>query len=319
MSVAHVIESGGADRRPEVDFLCVGGMRCGSTSLWSILRTHPSVFLPDTKELHFFDREAAHTEADIDAYRGHFVAARPDQVRGEFTPSYLTRDGVAERIAAHLPSARILAVLRDPVARAWSHYWFRVRQGREGMSFDAAVDAEDARAREPEGWRFAYLAWGCYAAHLRRFTGLFGPDRVLVVFLEDLAADAAQEVGRIGRFLEIDAKGIGATPTLRRMNEMVVPRIRPLYTICKRTEVRLRGRTGLAHAVRRCAVRLAEANQRTGAHEMSARTERRLRDRLAGPDAELRALLGRSLPWDPPADAAGPESRGAAAPEEVKR
>lgn len=82
------------------DFVCIGGMRCGSTTLWEMLRRHRGIFLPETKELHYFDREGRRDGIDDEAsYRACFAGAASGQVCGECTPSYLTRERVCDRMA----------------------------------------------------------------------------------------------------------------------------------------------------------------------------------------------------------------------------
>lgn len=286
---------------PPVDFLCIGGMRCGTTSLWTMLRAHPGVFLPDTKELHYFDSDRAVNDPTLAEYRTNFVAARPGQLRGEFTPAYLTREGVAERIGSAVPDARIIAILRDPVARAWSHYWFRVRQGREGLSFTAALRRERERQFTHTGWQFAYAAWSMYAPRIDLYHRLFGKDRVRVVFFEDIVADP-QRVGRgIAEFLGVDADPLTKPQSFAHANEMTVPRFRPLYTASKRMERAFHGTRGPARLAYRAAFHLARWNMVERTRPTPPAIGARLAKRFEESDARLAEILGRPLPWRSPA------------------
>ena len=265
-----------AGRRALPDFLIIGAKRGGSTSLYRNLVRTPGV-LPlfpraaDVKGTYFFDVEHARGER---WYRSHFPAGRrPGDRVGEASPYYLSHPHAARRAADLVPEARIVAVLRDPVARAHSHYQERVRQGIEDLpTFAAAVEAEDTRlAGEVErmledptyvSWNhlnFGYVAQSDYAAGLGRWLDRYPAERVLVLRSEDLYADDAGVLAQVRGFLGLEAE------------------------------------------------RPAETKQwnRTGSSDLDPGLARELSDRLASSVAELTALLG--WPADPwPAEALTP-------------
>jgi hypothetical protein len=281
----------GAPARP--DFVCVGGMRCGSTTLWRMLRAHPGVFLPDRKELHHFDRDDAGGDA---GYAAWFADAPAGAVRGEFTPSYMTREGVPERIAAALPGVKILIILRDPMERAWSHYWYRVRQGAERRAFLRAV-RDESDDRRPDAWRWAYRGWSRYADPVGRCLDVFGEGRVRVVFSEELLADPAVVLDGIAGFLGLDA----ARFTVERApesNAMVTPRLRTLYWMTKRADKAMRGRGGPARLAQRACFRASSLNLRRRRMPVPDGVRGRHAEWFGESDARLRELLGRALPWD---------------------
>lgn len=275
------------------DFVCVGGMRCGSTTLWRMLRAHPGVFLPDRKELHHFDRDDAGGDA---GYAAWFADAPAGAVRGEFTPSYMTRDGVPERIAAALPGVKILIILRDPMERAWSHYWYRVRQGAERRSFLRAV-REEPRDRRPDAWRWAYCGWSRYADPVARCLDVFGADRVRVVFCEELLADPAGVLDGILGFLGLDAAGF-TVERAPESNAMVTPRLRTLFWMTKRVDKAMRGRGGPARLVQRACFRASSMNLRQRRMPVPDAVRARHAEWFGRSDTRLRELLGRTLPWD---------------------
>jgi len=112
------------------DFMIIGAQKCGTTSLYQWLTIHPDVVSARQKELHFFDRHDA--PAPIDGYADGFANPRSLQLRelrrgrpvvtGEATPVYLFDPRVPEQVAAHLPAVRLIVILRDPAARALSHF-----------------------------------------------------------------------------------------------------------------------------------------------------------------------------------------------------
>lgn len=187
----------------------MGAARSGSTSLYRHLRSHPDVFLPGRKELHFFDK---HWEQGLDWYRAHYADAAGQAAVGDATPTYMYKAAAVGRMAATLPDARLIAILRNPVDRAYSHYWMNRSQWKERLSFEAALAAEPARLAEGDGRRrrgvpgsCAYVDRGRYLHQLQRLCNHYPRHRLLVlVFEEDLRAQPERGYGAVCRFLEID-------------------------------------------------------------------------------------------------------------------
>src|ERR1051326_983405 len=112
-------------------FLIIGAGRSGTTSLARYLGSHPHVFMARAKEMHFFDSDSKTREW----YRPRFAEARRQTAVGEATPNYLYEPAAIKRMAAIVPEARLIAILRDPVDRAYSHYWQNRSLGKETMTF----------------------------------------------------------------------------------------------------------------------------------------------------------------------------------------
>lgn len=186
----------------QADFVIAGAMRCGTTSLYRYLGAHPEVFMAP-KELGYF---TDHFDRGPDWYDAQFATAAPQQVLGEATADYLARDSAMRRIAATLPDVKIVASLRDPVGRAWSHYLLLRERGRETRTFAAAIDAEleTIDRRGPESPGVIYTLHGCYDIHLDRAFQLFTPDRVFVGIFERMKSDPARTYAETCRFLGID-------------------------------------------------------------------------------------------------------------------
>jgi sulfotransferase family protein len=178
---------GGLGRLPE--FLIIGGQRCGTTSLYRYLAAHPSVRPATGKELQFL---SLYHRRGIRWYRGHFPVRPPGTLSFEASPYYLFDPAVPPRAAALLPSStRFVALLRDPVERAYSHYLHSRAYGVEPLSFADALDAEPARLASG-GHRarrqFSYVARGRYAEQLTRWYSHIPRERLLVVRTEELTA-----------------------------------------------------------------------------------------------------------------------------------
>lgn len=182
------------------DFIVIGGMRCGSTSLANFIRDTSGFYVPSGKEMHFFDRRY---DYGIDWYASHFPVG-PDVIAGEATPNYLSHAEAPARIKSVLPAARLVAILRDPVARAYSHYWHRVARQDEDLSFLDALRVENERLNEddrtyPE--HIAYLERSRYGAHLARFFDMFPSSQIRVLILEEIGARPQAHLGDLIRWL----------------------------------------------------------------------------------------------------------------------
>jgi hypothetical protein len=185
------------------NFLIIGAMRSGTTSLARALRSRPDVFLPRSKELHFFDGLSGST---FEQYVHSFAEARYETCIGEATPSYLYLPSAIERMHEVIPNARLIAILREPIARAYSHYWHNRARGREELSFSDAIDAEPERLRvgnTSSRLRYSYLDRGRYGPQLERVNRYFARDQLLVISFEGLLADPATAWVTICSFLDI--------------------------------------------------------------------------------------------------------------------
>lgn len=203
-------------------FLVVGGKRCGSTSLYEYLIRHPQVAACRVKKgTHYFDVNFAR---GFGWYRSKFpVQPRfgphrsERRITGEASPYYMFHPLAPARIAAALPDVKLIAALRDPVERAWSHYRYSVARGFEDLSPGEALDREPERlAGEVErieadpGYQsyahrhHTYAARGHYADQIRALHERFGPERVLVLQSEALFAGPSTALQSAFRFLGLD-------------------------------------------------------------------------------------------------------------------
>ena len=189
------------------DFVIVGAQKGGTTSLYRLLTRHPLVERAATKEVHFFDELF---EKGLGWYCSRFPAPRTvagrETLTGEATPYYLFHPDVPGRMELTIPSARLIALLRDPIERAYSHWRHETRLGTEEMAFGEAVEAEEERMRGAELGGFAhkhysYLARGRYAEQLARFGGPLREGRMLVLASEDLFCEPVRVFEDVMQFL----------------------------------------------------------------------------------------------------------------------
>jgi Sulfotransferase family len=159
------------------------------------------------REVHFFDR---HLQRGIDWYRGLFTGAEGAAV-GESTPEYMYDERVPPVMARIVPQARLIAILRDPVDRAYSHYWHNRTRGHEPLTFPEALEAEPARLSEADpivAARFAYVDRGRYLLQLERLAHHYPLESMRVVLFEDLRDQRLRTVRSLYQFLEVDDRVI---------------------------------------------------------------------------------------------------------------
>ena len=192
-------------------FLVIGAQRAGTTSLFNYLAAHPQVQPPHSKELQYF---SLHYNRGLRWYRGNFPTLAAGEQTFEATPLYLFDERSPARIAADLPDIPLIAMLRDPVKRAYSQYLHNREHGLESLSFADALAAEPERiGRQADGRVtgsprmlrvYGYLARGSYAEQLRRWYDHVDRSRLLVLRSEDLYRSPRETYARILDFVGLD-------------------------------------------------------------------------------------------------------------------
>lgn len=199
-----------AHLRQSPGFIIIGAQKGGTTSLYHYLTEHPDVGTPLKKEIHYFD---FNVDKGPDWYLAHFPLRGEAVVVGEASPSYLPHPDAPGRLYALLPEVKLIALLRHPVDRAYSHHQMNVRKGVETLPFEEAI------AREPErladggdpsssqgNWRFfSYLSRGFYAEQLERWLTFFPRENMLIIKSEDLYEEPGQIYNQTLEFLGLRA------------------------------------------------------------------------------------------------------------------
>lgn len=256
-------------------FFIVGATRSGTTWLHHALREHPDIFMPNAKELAYFNRDRLY-RPDLAGYRSRFWGYRGERVVGEATPLYMTAgaaydaegryrhgrdDDAIARIGRHFPDARLIVSLRDPATRIFSMFEKDLRQRK----FKASLE-EDLERELAEGRSFLNLIYhNDYRLHLEGMFAHFPSERVLVLVFEEWRDRSAQALARIHDFL-------GVEPRADEPSHREAKNRRERYGEVDETTVK----------------RLGSVSD-----EVMARVLQRLR-----PSRDyVEALLGRSLPW----------------------
>jgi hypothetical protein len=299
-------------RRP--DFFIVGAPKCGTTALYSYLRSHPGLFLPARKELRYFGSDLEirdRVPLTEEAYLAHFATAPVGSLVGSAYVWYLFSQSAAGELRAFAPEARIIAMVRNPVDMVPALHAEHLSNGNEDIGhLNAALDAEPdrragrripAHAHLPQGLWYSQVPR--YSDQLQRYLAAFGPERVHVVVFDDFVSDTAAAYAAVLRFLEVD-EGV-QPPAFEVVNPNRRLRSERLRHFLARPPDRLRraiGRTVPA-AIRRGLYERAKGwNLRaTPRAAIPAEVAERLRLMFADEVASLSALLGRDLGhWSAP-------------------
>lgn len=213
------------------DFVIIGAQRSGTTSLYKYMIQHPEVIPAYKKEVHYFDYNY---HRGINWYRMHFPTRRrmalstkdgKRVVTGEASPYYLYHPVAYRRMAETLPDARLIAVLRNPVDRAYSQYRMNVRKNREKFSFQEAIEKElertdqnlDDRPQTPDTdvsihKHYSYLARGRYLEQIEKWLQCFDREQLLILNSERLYKTPSQSVNQVSEFLSISAWELSEAP-----------------------------------------------------------------------------------------------------------
>jgi hypothetical protein len=199
-------------------FIGIGAERCGTTWLHLLLRQHPKVYMPSRrKELDFFNR-------NYDKGREWYESFFPDpqdavayKAIGEISPGYLGFPEAAERMASVQSIRKLIAILRNPVDRAYSHYGHAIRLRGYDKSFEEFLNDH------PDS-----LTHGFYAKNLERFLKYYSRDQLCCLIFEEAINDIASTKKDIAQFLEINPHEFPDTAVSNKTNETYIPKFKKL-------------------------------------------------------------------------------------------
>ncbi|MDB9868554.1 sulfotransferase domain-containing protein [Pseudomonadales bacterium] len=205
----------------KLDFLIIGAQKSATTALFKYLEPHADIAMPKGKEAPLFHHDV--NEAEVSAFMAEQFGRGIGKLRGKATPQYMCDEAIPLRLKQHNPDLKLIAVLRDPIERAWSQYRMNRRRETEQRTFDEAVSEllqpdtlTKARAGsapmhtetfESEG--DYYLAWSEYGRILENYLRHFNRDQLLVLYTEDIQNEPQATLDKVMTFLGLDE---GFTP-----------------------------------------------------------------------------------------------------------
>ncbi len=209
-------------KKPE--FVIIGPQKCGTTSLYRYLLEHPNFLASKTKEVHYYDRNYY---KGFDWYKSNFPSSiyrtvykkvfnKKNVITGESTPYYFNCPFVPERMSIDIPYVKVIIMLRNPIYRAYSHYYHERSKGYERLSIESALKKERERLKkEYEKFKrnkfyfsikhqhYSYLDTGYYAKHLKKWFKYFKRDQILIIKSEDFFSDTDISYLHILKFLNL--------------------------------------------------------------------------------------------------------------------
>ncbi|MEI7801043.1 MAG: sulfotransferase [Bacteroidota bacterium] len=254
-----------SNEKKQIDFFIVGAAKAGSTSIYQYLKQHPGIYLPPIKELNFFSDDirrknfrpeyAKSVYLDVDAYLNEgmkhevfhgfieqaaqheklFEPAKPGQLAGELSNTYLYSETAAQNIFKYNPKSKIIMLLRNPVERAFSHYQMDLRSGL--VHNDFITEFNNDRHKIPKGWGISnlYYELGLYYEQAKRYFDLFPREQIHIILFDDLLLDKVKTMQALSSFLNIDDKFQFNLET--KFNEAAMPRNKFVLWLKKRKNI----------------------------------------------------------------------------------
>ena len=197
------------------NFLIIGTAKAGTTSLYRYLRQHPEIYMSPVKEPRFFvydgdDLDPQHpihrtTINKLKSYQALFDGVSNEKAIGEASPAYLVEPKAPVRIHHYIPDAKLIAILRNPAERAYSHFLHLIKKNYESCH-DFGLALQNVDELRMGSWmpRRDYLLFGYYYLCLKRYFDIFDRTQIKVFLFEDLKSDTASLLQDIFRFLEVD-------------------------------------------------------------------------------------------------------------------
>ena len=146
------------------NFIIIGSQKSGTTSVYNILKNHPSFYFPDQKEINFFFHDSLY-EKGVKHYSNLFTGSDKNKVIiGEASPGYICHPDSPQRIKKHIPNAKMLLILRNPIERAYSQYWDNRRKLSETNTFSQTIDKFLDTNYQPG--KIGYFSRGVYIKHI---------------------------------------------------------------------------------------------------------------------------------------------------------
>lgn len=269
-----------SDMKSLPTYIIAGAMRCGTTALNSYLRLHPEVVTSTSKEVHFFDDNF---DRGLDWYRGHFPDTGGVTAIGEATPNYMFSTTALDRIQQTLPDVRLIVVLRNPIDRAYSHYWHDRVRGKISDEFGETAMKE----LSGDNPTLAYVRRGKYVGQLEDILERFPREALLVQIFEDMATRPGDFYAEVCRFIGVD-DGFRPETLGTPVNSYMEFRSLALRRWSQRLPARVGDMVGRLNR-----------KKLTSYPEMPDEVRSILADEFAIANAGLNKLIGTTPPWNP--------------------
>ena len=198
------------------NFIVIGAMKAATTSLYNYIKQHPDIFMTKVKEPMFFNNFNQNTDFKVLAnkskkvnslldYFSMFSSVKNESAIGEASPAYIYNENAPHLIKEHLPDVKIMAILRQPIDRAYSNFLHTKRADRENVnSFEHAIKIEKERISDNWSPLYHYIQKGFYSVQLKRYYNLFPKENIKVYLFEDVVKNPKETLKDIFKFLNVD-------------------------------------------------------------------------------------------------------------------
>ncbi len=226
------------------DFFIVGAPKCGTTTLYHFLASHPEVSMSVPKELNFFSGKEILDQRlyyktflvkNLNEYKNHFKKIKNEKITGESSVSYLYYKEVPGKIHKLIPEAKIIIMLRDPVQRAVSHYMMDRRLGYVNIPFEDIV-FKNNNSEKLELYYQQYIKLGMYYNPVKRYMDVFGEDQVWIGFTDDLNNNPETVLGDLIDFLGVSRNNSKNISEKRNVNK--IPKLDLIANLYKSGKLR---------------------------------------------------------------------------------
>lgn len=193
-----------------LDFIIIGAQKSGTTTLFKLLNQHKKIFVPSDKEAPFFGTKKEST--GWHQYIKDYFESDPQsagKLWGTATPQYMSSEKFAEKIYAVNPQVKLIAILRQPLDRAFSHYRMSKKRGRDIRSFNEALaellqPQNLSSTREKPTSTNAYIVWGEYGRILKSYLQFFSRQQIFICFMNELEKNPQELINKLTAFLNIE-------------------------------------------------------------------------------------------------------------------
>lgn len=198
----------------KIDFIGVGASKCATTWIYQCLKEHPEICMSSKKETAFFSQDHKY-EKGLGYYSKFFSHCSKEKKRGEFSIGYLNTSEAPARIHSEFPNVKLIASLRNPIERAYSHYEFAKNIKTRISGYNSLREALSDRE---------FVKAGLYGHNLENYLRFFSEEDIKIVLYEDIQNSPRETIEHIYNFLDVDSnfnpsiikKKVNATGTKRR-------------------------------------------------------------------------------------------------------
>ena len=289
------------------NFLIIGAAKSGTTSLYSYLNQHPQIYFSPFKEPRFFALEGLEIDYQgpaqiinqkaintIEEYQKLFAAVSNEIAIGEASTLYLYSEQAPQKIKQYVPQAKLIAILRNPIDRAYSSYSHLVRDGFETLSFAEALQKEPQRIAQNWSPLWHYQQRGFYYPQLARYYDTFPAEQIKVYLYEDFVKNTSQVTADIFNFLGVNPNF--KPDTSQKMNVSGVPKNKVFHQIITQDNpLKSAVKQLLPQSLRHKLYKKIKSSNLEKQSAMSTEVRRQLADVYQKDIAQLENLLQRDL------------------------